>query len=431
MSHFFRFLSAVILLKLFDYFLVIGIDKWRDGVFETESDGLANHIAISLVIASASFVVFVFRYFIYKYIFKDDTKQGLTGNFEYYTGPVKSVYSGYASSDATRSNAASGGIVSACMIELLNTGQVDGCLLYRLEKNDGKLVVSPFIASNEEEVLSCQGSIYIQFPALSPEVMVMLREFDGKLAVVGLPCAISAFRKKCEKEDSGLSDKISYMVGLFCGHTSQKKMLDIVLRQKNISECDISEFYFRKGSWRGKTVIQLKDSSEISFPSWHYNLYQNLYVHSHPGCLNCTDHFAENADISVGDIWIKEFKSKEIKHSAFTARTDKGVELLGSLIKDNKIVANPADTRFLFRANKRAVIFHKAARAKRIAGKFWGIKIRKNPHAKPAGLNEILAALIFLGMYRWSESKYGRAIFRLPYILLWIILIIAKLLTNF
>ena len=296
---------------------------------------------------------------------------------------------------------------------------------------DNRLSVKPLIATTEDEILSCQGSIYIYFSPLSSEVMAMIRDFPGKLAVVGLPCAISALKKMCAKDGSVLLNKIEYMIGLFCGHTSQKILLNSVLQKKNINECDIDKFSFRKGNWRGGTVIKLKDSSKLSFPSWHYNLYQNLFVYSKPGCLRCSDHFAENADISVGDIWLKEFKSKQIKHSIFAARTEKGLELIRSMQKTNKINATPADSELLFKANKRAAIFHKATRAKEIVGKFWGIKIKRANNARPVRVNELLAAFIFLGMYRLSESRYSGIIFRLPHVCLWIILIVAKLLTNF
>ncbi|MHC4130733.1 MAG: Coenzyme F420 hydrogenase/dehydrogenase, beta subunit C-terminal domain [Planctomycetota bacterium] len=421
---------AVLTLKVFDYILVIKTNGWLEQSYNIKSNSLLNHVVISLAVVSVSVVIFVIRYYLYNRIF-DDSKYSLSDKYEYYTGPLKAVYYGHASSPKHYNNAASGGIVSACMIELLNSGKVDGCLLYKLTMQADRLSVVPVIATTEDEVLSCQGSIYIYFSPLSPEVMSLVRNFPGKLAVVGLPCAISALRKKCAKEGSVLLHKIEYMIGLFCGHTSQKKLLDSVLQKKDIKECDIAAFSFRQGKWRGRTFVQLKDSSELSFPSWHYNLYQNLYVYSKPGCLRCSDHFAENADISTGDIWIKKFKSKEIKHSIFVARTQKGLDLIRSTQNTNRINAAQANGELLFRANKRAVIFHKATRAKEIAGKFWGIKIKKANNARPARFNEILAALIFLGTYKLSESRYSNVIFKLPHIFLWIILIVVKLLTNF
>lgn len=429
-GHFLKFVFAVIILKVADYLLVVKTSDWLGGLFDTDTQSFVGRTVISIMILVISGLIFVARYFLYKYVYRTPSEEQLRDNARYYTGAAQKVYCGYASQAEYRKNAASGGIVSACLIELLKTGQVEGCLVYKLQNQDGKFEVKPIIAVSEQDVLECQGSLYMYFPPISPEVLSLIREFSGRLAIVGLPCGISAFRKKCETDDA-LNNKIACTIGLFCGHTSNRKLLDTLLQKKGISQDSIEKFSFRKGLWRGRSQVLLNNGTTIEYPSWHYNLYQNLFVYSHRGCLNCGDHFAEKADISVGDVWMKEFKSKEVKHSAFAARTDKGANLVKTLQESQTITATEKDERFLFRANKRAAVFHKASKAKRLAGKFWKIHIASPPGARAARINEIFAALIFTGMYKWSVSKYAQWIFSVPRSILWFILVLAKLLTNF
>jgi coenzyme F420-reducing hydrogenase beta subunit len=427
--HFFKFTFAVILLKVVDYFLVVKAAVWFEGTAGDGRSALAVHTLISLAVVVVSGLIFVVRYFLYRYIFTDAAEDA-SSKYEYYTGPVRGVYCGYSSRADQRDEAASGGVVSACMIELLKSGRVDGCLLYRLENIDGKLEVVPVIASSEEEVLSCQGSIYIYFPPINGDVVSMVKGFEGRVAVVGLPCGIAGWRKKMEM-DSELADKIEILVGLFCGHTSRKILLERVFEKKGIDEGEVRRFRFRMGLWRGESWVEFADGRELRFSSKEFTVYQNLFVHSHPGCLRCVDHYADQADVSVGDIWLREFKGKGIKHSVFAARSDKGVELVDKMVSEGVLEAGEVDLRLMYRANKRAAVFHKASSAKAVAGKLYGIGIKRAADARPVRWNELLAAIIFVGMYKLSESRYSALIFKLPRGVLWVVLAAGKLLTNF
>ena len=71
----------------------------------------------------------------------------------------------------------------------------------------------------------------------------------------------------------------------------------------------------------------------------------------------CQDHYAFDADISFGDIWLKEMKANPIKHSSCVIRTDRARELYENAVKDGVLVESHLSGRDLVRSQKRALVF--------------------------------------------------------------------------
>ncbi|WP_319549677.1 Coenzyme F420 hydrogenase/dehydrogenase, beta subunit C-terminal domain [Desulfogranum marinum] len=350
--------------------------------------------------------------------------------YQYYLGYTKRIFCGYSNNQEIIKNCASGGIVSTVFMWLLDNNIVDGCLVYDLSCEGGKFSVIHKIITSSEELATYGGSIYIDFPAISRPILDDIRNFNGKIAIVGLPCSITVLKKIISKDEK-LREKIAFTLGLFCGHTSKRSLIETVLTKKNINIDDIEDLAFRKGLWRGKTTILLKNGNKIKFPSSHFTTYQNLFIDSAHKCINCSDHYAENADLSTGDIWKKEYKRKDRKHSVFTTRSALADKIIGQIINDGQLNVFEADQKLLFQANKRAVIWHKATRAKSLVGALLGYKIKSNETAPAPRWNEIVAALVVLPIMRLSESKYRNILFIVPRKILYSILIGFKLLTNF
>ncbi|WP_251352938.1 Coenzyme F420 hydrogenase/dehydrogenase, beta subunit C-terminal domain [Hominisplanchenecus murintestinalis] len=67
-----------------------------------------------------------------------------------------------------------------------------------------------------------------------------------------------------------------------------------------------------------------KDGSEKTFSySKTICAYKNAYFFEKGSCMTCQDHFALAADISFGDIWLKEMKGNPIKHTSCVIRNEK------------------------------------------------------------------------------------------------------------
>lgn len=348
-------------------------------------------------------------------------------NEKLYLGPVQRCFFGYAEDAEIRSHAASGGIVSAILIELLESGIIDGAVVVRMVLENGAVNGKAFIATSRDEIIACGGSIYSH---VLPLPLNQIREFQGRLGFVGIPCNIRRLIS-VSKRDPLLDEKIAVTIGLFCGHNSKKELIGHVLNQKKINVDDIDEFYFRRGRWRGKMEVRLKSGKTMRFPFSHFSIYQNLHFFSQKKCIFCADHTAEHADISSGDAWLKKMKHEPIKHSIFLSRTSRGGEIIDHLKRKNRILVKDAASRDVFMSQKRALIHHKSTRARARMGKWLGYSLPSAANGV-SRWNDYPATFISLFNLKWSESvRYRHLIFKIPKPVLFLYLFFFKLLTNF
>jgi polysaccharide pyruvyl transferase WcaK-like protein len=244
-----------------------------------------------------------------------------------------------------------------------------------------------------------------------------LKSFQGRAAVVALPCDANLLQRQMEK-DGSLKDKVALIITLFCGHASKKELLSEALRKRGIVESGVEDFHFRVGHWRGRMRLRLKSGEIIEFPFGAYSLYQNLFFCCLRKCLFCADHFGYAGDLNVGDIWSLEMKRNPIKHSSLIARTERGLRAAESAQSAGMLEMRQVPLSTIFGGQKRSLPFHYnlAARAKAVRRLGWQMEDETRERVR---WNDLLAAKLVLLNYLWSRSPRGRKwIFRLPRFLL-------------
>ncbi len=284
-------------------------------------------------------------------------------NPEKYIGEHIACRMGYAADETIRANAASGGMITALLCHLLETKQIDGAWVTRSEIKDGKLGYKTFIATTCEELRESSSSVYMYMPLLKH--VDMLREFDGKVAVVLVPCQMRAFSAMLEK-DAELAAKVALKVGLYCSGSHHENATLVPLRKKKISLENAVRLYYRRGHWRGLSTVVYADGSEktLSYPKT-ICAYKNAYFFSRESCMVCQDHYCNAADISFGDIWLKEMKKDPIKHTSCVIRNEKALSMFNSAVEAGAIIARRIDDTRMVRSQKRALVFkHNLAKAK-------------------------------------------------------------------
>jgi len=344
----------------------------------------------------------------------------------YYLGNVEECYVGYSSDLEIRARCASGGIVSTCLSESLESGRIDGAMVTRLGVEDGQISAVSYIAKTREDILRSSGSIYFN---VEPDWKSLLR-FKGYLAVVGLPCHLRILNRWTEN-DSALALKIRLRIGLFCGHNSRKDLLLNLLRKKGIDVREIKNLRFRKGRWRGNMQVKLIDDKIIEFPFSDFSVYQNLNFFSLRKCLYCNDHTAEISDIACGDVWLRKMKREPIKHSVFLTRTPVGREIIQRLLAAGRIRARTSTPFEIFQSQKRSLILHKGLYARSKISGLFGMKIPCTDRGD-IRWNDYLAAFIAVLNARCSENdRFNRFLFRAPKQLLYLYMLAYKLTHNF
>lgn len=342
-------------------------------------------------------------------------------------GHFNDTYLGYSMNPEVRSGAASGGVVSQILLDLLDQGIVDEALVSKIEVESGEIYAKVICAKTKDEILSARTSIYFDFDLLKQ--LIPLIELEKKYAIVLLPCQAKAFDKLCDI--NGWDRDKFIIIGLFCGHATDRELLDLYFKKKNISKQTIGSFTFRVGHWRGKSRIIFSSGEERYYPTMHYNIYQNLFFFTKRRCLSCEDHFASRADISCGDAWIRNLKGNLVKHSLVISRNNESDSFLQSSA-EKTIKLTKIDWPNLLKAQKRSVIYHNC----NIHGrKFWAplfkVKITSNTTQKPKW-NDIVGAFFILLNYELSRKKWGQnIIMKIPYPILFAYAMFIKVFINF
>lgn len=256
-----------------------------------------------------------------------------------FDGQVANTYVGYSTDSALQEGGAGGGVVTRLLEYLLSSGEVDGCLVTRMN-HEKPWLGEPFIATSYEELCESQGSRYSIIPVNS--LWATLRERSGSYAAALLPCQVHGFRKLQEK-DPELAEKISVVIGLFCGGSLEPDLTTEMLLVRGIKRSSITNFKFRGGEWPGQMQAVLKDGRVkplhySNYKDGAYNYFTSLYMPER--CQTCLDGSSEFADISVSDAWTRDEKGeyKFKKHSRILIRTPRGAELVTQAAKMGKLM---------------------------------------------------------------------------------------------
>ena len=347
-----------------------------------------------------------------------------------YMGDYNSCYIGHATDVSIRSDAASGGVVTAILIYMLEKGLIQGALVSKQMMNNGALDTCTFIATSREEIMDCRTSIYMDFPLASHYKDILT--FDGKVAVVALPCQLKAL-EKFETVHPELKGKVFLKIALFCSGNPSKEMTEKILSKSKIDQKDIERIYFRKGHWRGETHIQMKngDTKRISY-LYNHCTYKNLYFYSMPRCYSCQDHFALYGDISCGDVWLKEMKDDPIKHTGFVVKNDKALKVIEMMQKDGALAAKEVSAEKVLKSQKRALAYKFCTgKAKAKIGKLFGIKYNGKV-IEPTSWNHYLAIFFISINIAVSRNKVlSKLAFMLPRRLMFLYMGFIRTLLNF
>lgn len=326
-----------------------------------------------------------------------------------FDGCVQRTFVGYCTDDPMREGGAGGGIVTALCWDLLKHGDVDGCIVARMNR-ERPWIGEPFIARTYEQLLESQGSKYMIIPTNA--IFQQVRETPGRYAYVALPCQVHGFRMLAEK-DPILKERIVAVFGLFCGGSLEPTLVTELLEARGIQTDEIADFQFRGGEWPGRMRAILK-SGEIrdlhysNYKDGAYNYFTGLYMPAR--CQTCLDGSGQFADLSISDAWTRDLQGnyRFSSQSRMLARTDRGVALLNQAIERGTIVGedvtrDPDYTTHKIQTKRKGTNapLRVARRARR--GRPAPIYDRPPPEA---GIREVVlergtSLLLWLGGFRW------------------------------
>jgi len=343
---------------------------------------------------------------------------------------IKNAFIGYSTNDAIRKGAASGGLVTTLLINLLKNREITHAITCKVVPENGKFKFLTVACSKPDDVLECQTSIYSDFNH-ARETIKLIKELDGTLAIVALPCQWKAINSYMEKFPH-LKSKVKLKIGLWCGHATDRNLIYDFLELKRIQIPRVKKFYYRRGLWRGYTEVLLESGEIVRIPfSSGYGLFQNLYIDCKKRCFSCMDHFAEGSDISFGDAWLKELKGKSVKYSMVIPFNDKGANAVRMLDQSNAAKIFMVAPELVVQSQKRAIIWHTygASGRSRVAPLF-GLRI-KQPSNLKARWNDHISAFLILLSYRAFSGYLRKPLMHMPWQINYLYMLVQKFFLNF
>ncbi len=219
-----------------------------------------------------------------------------------------------------------GGFVSAALIWALEKDVVDAVLLSYLEGDGRSWHAVPGVARTRDEVLSGAGSRYT-YSANTLSYQGAVDAGAERLALVGMGCQSSVPTVMASRKAGKVARRFQLNIGLLCSKTFDDAIFDELFHERyGIKREDIAKINIK-----GLFQIWLRDGSYREVPL------AEGYEWTREGCKACPDFAAEHADISAGGIGAYS------EWTLVIVRTERGKEIMDSMIADHAIQTRPAD----------------------------------------------------------------------------------------
>ena len=255
----------------------------------------------------------------------DEKRSQLPDTDDKYVGCVEKTYIGKATDEVIYRNSQSGGLVTATVKYLFDTGQIDAAVMCRVE-DAVEYTARAVVVTSVEELYSCQKSSYVPIDMVSA-----LRQTESykAVAIVGTGCHIQGVRA-LQNFSKKYRDRVKYTLGLVCDRTLCKTCTDVLYWNQFKDQS-------KRIVWRDKSVnykkarllIRTADEKIVKIPRWQRFALKDPFTN--PRCRICFDKLNTNADIVFGDPWGMSNVDWENGMSVVLTRTQVGEEIVSDL----------------------------------------------------------------------------------------------------
>lgn len=266
----------------------------------------------------------------------------------------------YATDPTIREHSTSGGLVTALLLHMLETKQIDGAIVI-ISDPDELWKGKPIVARTKEQLFEAMKSKYAISPTNS--AFAEIRKIPGRYAFVGLPCQIHGYVKAAEL-DPRIRERVVLTIGLFCHAAVEHEAYSIIWNTLEDKRANAKRFISRVGKHPGTPHLEMNDGS--LYPVYFgekkgyrpssmevINIVYRLYTPNR--CLTCFDASAEFADIAVGDPWMAPPHSGIDFYKGWSfalVRSLRGQTVLSDCAKAGAIVNEPVTRKEALACNR-------------------------------------------------------------------------------
>jgi coenzyme F420 hydrogenase subunit beta len=252
-------------------------------------------------------------------------------------GHVDRLWTGHASDPVIRRSGASGGVTSAVLIHLLESGQIDAAILARQGVPTPEQA-SWFIARSRGEILSCAQSVYVPVSMLDALPHLVPGE---RYAMTCVPEQSAALRILQHGGDPH-ARQIRFVLGPYTGTALDPRAIRSLLRSHKVADDDpITSLKWRAGEWPGHLEILTASGREIRSRKVYYNFLIPFFITR--TSLQSMDFANEFTDLSVGDAWSPKFEALGQGFSVVASRTAEMTAIIGEMVGKSLLTLEQAD----------------------------------------------------------------------------------------
>lgn len=302
-------------------------------------------------------------------------------------GPHRSMRTGHATDPALRRNASSGGVLSAILVHLLETGAVEFILQIAADPDNptGNRTV---LSRTREEVFAAAGSRYA--PSAPLAGLEAHLAAGRRFAFVGKPCDVAALRALA-RGDGRIDACIPYMLSFFCAGVPSAKGAEEVVRALGADPATVTAFRYRGDGWPGRAVATLADGSTPSM-TYHESWGGVLSRHVQFRCKICPDGVGGFADLACADAWESDERGYPVFEEAegislAVGRTARGEALLDAAEAAGAIALRPFDPQDLA-----AIQPGQFGRITALAARLAALRVTSQPTPRYRGFRLLAAA---------------------------------------
>ena len=297
-------------------------------------------------------------------------------------GRFEQAYVGHVEEGGYRAGGSSGGMVSWVAAELLASGMVDGVahVVPTLPDASGAPFFRYRISRTLDQVLEGAQSRY--YPVDLGDVLAEIRRTPGRYAVVGVPCFVKAMHL-LRAEDPVIAERVTHLLGLFCGHMKSARFVDSFAWQLGASIEDVRAVDYRRkdpgrpANWY-TAQLTLSDGSTRSKDWWHLaDGDWGAGYFQYPACNYCDDVVAETADIAFGDAWVEPYCSDGRGTNVVIVRSPLLAAMVSRAIADGRLALQPVDADFIAQTQAAGLRQRREGLAYRLTWRRRGISPRK------------------------------------------------------
>jgi len=335
---------------------------------------------------------------------------------EDYLGPFRELYVGHSTFQEIRERGSSGGVVTQLLVSLLESGRIDGAIVAASDTEGGKpWNAKGILATTTEEIINSAGSKYTIAPV--NEQLKALRNFDGRIALVGLPCHIQSYRM-WESISNRIRDRVGLTIGVLCSLTLNMEAITDLIQVSGVPLAEVEEFEYRTGEWPGRARVKKTDGELVHLRGVNMiEAFRHLSKFYYPeGCLNCVDYGADLADISIGDPWLRGPDGEHLYKegwSVVAVRTEKGTEAIEAVTRRGDLVLRKIAPDLWIQNQERMGRTKRRRALYRIKGLEQKGKVIPNYHLNDItfSLHERLRRYLFQKVLGVAKTKLFRQVF--------------------